>query len=230
MTKKSFVIMTLLIFLILTFSNEFDSGVKFYKDGDFKNALSSFQNIKQKDSRVYFNIGNCFFRLKKLPEAAAYYLKSIRLDPGLKDALQNLRLIAGEDIVFHSTIFIPFPRSAVYTVNLLFLFILLLFTFVKLIKKKKGISHVQITIAVLTIILSFYSLFAYVNSLKEFAVINQHSEVLSSPSSDGVQIAEVFAGNVMYVEIRGKNYSKIKNHQGISGWMKNSELIFIEDL
>ena len=230
MNKKSVILMTLLIFLILTFANDFDNGVKSYNNGDFKKALSYFENIKEKNSRIFFNIGNCYYRLEDLPEAAVYYLKSIRMNPGLKEAMQNLRLIAGEDLVFHSTIFIPFPRTVVYIINLLFLSVFLILTLFRLIKKRKGISHLQVSIAVFTIIISFYSMFVYVNSLKSYAVINDHSEVVSSPSSDGVKIAEVFAGNVMDIEIRGKNYSKIKNHKGISGWIKNSELIFVEDL
>jgi|GEM_PF-5310827 len=228
--KKNLIFMMLLACLVIVYSDKFDDGVRQYRNGDYNAALESFKNCYPRDSRIYYNIGNCYYRLENIPVAAAYYLRSLRLNPGMDEALSNLRLIAGDDLAFNSTIFVPISRSLVYILEFLLVAIFLINLNYRLIKNKKGMSSFQITLLILLIVFSIYSAAVYINAQKEFGIVEKDTILLSSPSSDGVQTAEVFSGNVMDVEIKGKNYSKIRDNHGVSGWIKNSEILFVKDI
>jgi tetratricopeptide (TPR) repeat protein len=77
----------------------FDLGTVLYKMGDFEGALGQFQGAlgdtdQSFASKVYYNIGNCHYRLQRLRLAMDAYRKAIRLSPEDHDARVNLELVA----------------------------------------------------------------------------------------------------------------------------------------
>ena len=77
----------------------FDLGTVLFRLGDFEGALTQFQGAlgdtdDQFASKVYFNIGNCQYRLKREQLALEAYRKAAKLDPSDRDARVNLELVA----------------------------------------------------------------------------------------------------------------------------------------
>lgn len=73
-----------------------------YKTKNYTEAIAlynqSLNNIEKQaidnslKSTVFYNIGNCYYRLKDYAHAILYYQRSLRLDPANKDAAFNLEL------------------------------------------------------------------------------------------------------------------------------------------
>ncbi len=58
--------------------NEFLQGNQLFKQENFKEALDMFVSFREKNPKLYkvgINIGNCYFKLRKYPEAIGEYVK-----------------------------------------------------------------------------------------------------------------------------------------------------------
>jgi Tetratricopeptide repeat. len=66
-----------------------------YTAGDFKSAIASYEEIAEKEgisSKLYYNLGNAYFKNKQYPQAILNYERSLLLDPSNKDTKFNLKL------------------------------------------------------------------------------------------------------------------------------------------
>jgi tetratricopeptide (TPR) repeat protein len=72
----------------------FEKAGRFYEKGDYDSALVFYGKIQAMgihDGRVYFNLGNVFFRKKELGRAILNYEIARTLDPSDEDIAANLR-------------------------------------------------------------------------------------------------------------------------------------------
>ncbi|MBT3393280.1 MAG: SH3 domain-containing protein [Elusimicrobiaceae bacterium] len=108
--KKLFLFLLVMSFAVSAWSY---AGTKeaedFYRQGNFKKALE-FYKITERDASskniedpyVYYNIGNCYFKLDELGYATYYYYKAYKILPRDKDIRENLQLalsLTGIDLV-----------------------------------------------------------------------------------------------------------------------------------
>ena len=77
---------------------DYNLGNTDYQLGYFKKAIKSWQaaaekiDLEQFRQKVYYNIGNAFYREERYKEAAGYYQKALKLNPDDKSAEFNLKL------------------------------------------------------------------------------------------------------------------------------------------
>lgn len=73
----------------------FARAEKLYKENKFEEALREYQVLEQNGYRgkeLFYNMGNCYYRLNKLGMAIASYEKALKLDPSDEDVRSNLLL------------------------------------------------------------------------------------------------------------------------------------------
>jgi tetratricopeptide (TPR) repeat protein len=71
----------------------FKQGNDLYSKGNITGALSHYKKIEAdgyRSSELYFNIGNCYFKLDSLAQSIVYYERARLLDPTDEDVLFNL--------------------------------------------------------------------------------------------------------------------------------------------
>ncbi len=76
-----------------TLTQEADSA---YMNDEYSKALDTYLKIVDSEgtsSNLYYNIGNCYYRLNKLGMAILYYERALRLDPSNDDARTNLEFV-----------------------------------------------------------------------------------------------------------------------------------------
>lgn len=76
-----------------TLTQEADSA---YMNDEYSKALDTYLQIVDSEgtsSNLYYNIGNCYYRLNKLGMAILYYERALRLDPSNDDARTNLEFV-----------------------------------------------------------------------------------------------------------------------------------------
>lgn len=73
----------------------FDQGNALYAKGRYKEALSAYQQLITSgytSAALFFNTGNCYYKLDHIPEAMLYYEKAKKLAPGDEDINVNIQL------------------------------------------------------------------------------------------------------------------------------------------
>ena len=72
-----------------------EQGNQAYIDGDFSKAVELYLQIVARgyySARLYYNMGNAFFKLGELGEAILYYNRALVLSPSMEDAAHNLEI------------------------------------------------------------------------------------------------------------------------------------------
>lgn len=65
----------------------------FYQRGEYNNALKAYERLLPGNpgAPVFFNMGNCLFRLNQMGKAIVYYRKALQRDPRNREIQFNLR-------------------------------------------------------------------------------------------------------------------------------------------
>jgi len=91
----------LVLLFILIFSSSFAQNNKelftnanaLYKEGEYQRAISFYEQLANNNlvsSELYYNLGNCYYKLNKVGPSIYNYEKAIQLNPLNKDAKNNL--------------------------------------------------------------------------------------------------------------------------------------------
>ena len=94
---KKIVIPILFLFALSSWSQSFEEQFStangLYKDGDFNKAVELYLSIENEgveSADLYFNLGNCYYKMNKVAPSIYYYEKALKLDPIHEDAQFNL--------------------------------------------------------------------------------------------------------------------------------------------
>jgi len=73
--------------------NYFAKANAFYQRGEYNKALEAYQELLPENpgAPIYYNMGNCWFRLNQAGRAIVHYRKALRLDPRNREIQFNLR-------------------------------------------------------------------------------------------------------------------------------------------
>lgn len=71
----------------------FNKGVEAYNDGNYSQAISYYETILKNgehSAALYFNLGNCYYKMNRIAPSIYYYEKALLLDPNDPDVKNNL--------------------------------------------------------------------------------------------------------------------------------------------
>jgi tetratricopeptide (TPR) repeat protein len=216
--------------------NEFNQAIDLYKQTIEENGISA---------ALYYNIGNSYYRLKKIAPAILYYERALLLSPGDKDIRFNLeiaKLKTVDKIEPVDEFFLTEWYNAVknlYNANqwsysaigcfILFIVCLVLFFFSRKIFLKKLGFYSGLVLLVLTITTH---IFAYSQKKK----LTDHNAAIlftptvtikSTPDSSGTDLFILHEGTKVTVKSHLGNWIEIETDDGNVGWIKNSEIEII---
>jgi len=76
-------------------NKNFDKGLALINNHQYEKAIIAFQNVLASDptnSSTYYNMGHCYFKLKKYGDAIWSFEKTLQYDPKNANALKNLEV------------------------------------------------------------------------------------------------------------------------------------------
>lgn len=207
-----------------------------YRQGKFSAALSAYENLLKNNTNdpfVYYNIGNCYFKMGSKGLAAANYFRAFRLAPRDADIRHNLTLAlasggerlvpAGVPVVLHKAFFfLSYPELKGLTQALFWLACLLGAGCVLRRRWSRGLTLV-------CLLLVCCSGWLYVRgqlAKKEWAVIaSAAAEIRSGPGMNFPASANVAQGHLVTI-LDGKDawYEVVVTSQGIKGWIEKNAL------
>ncbi|MCF0207217.1 MAG: tetratricopeptide repeat protein [Bacteroidales bacterium] len=220
-----------------------------FKQSQYEEAVAYYDSIVQMNyssSHLYFNMGNCYYRLNDIANSVYYYEKALMYDPSNEDAEFNLNLVNKQleiEIVpalkpFYDRVdeyiltFMSADAWAIVSYVNLFLimvgFVLFLF-FSKLIYRQVGFSMMMIFLFWFGhSILFTYKMSKFITD-NEYAIVYETSMVKSSPNVEAVNSFEVCEGMKVMVSDSVNNMYNVKLLDNKTGWIDKKDVRLLSE-
>lgn len=238
------------LFFSVTFNAQtaeklFAEANEFYKNADYNKAIELYQNIEKQQlisADLYFNLGNCYYKLNKVAPSIYYYEKALKLDPTNNDAITNLAFAKRMtiDVIedLPKTFFqrfsaatiqkLPFDTWAVIAVIASFItaVFFLIYYFSGSSKKKLLFFNSSILALFVMLISLFFAFSAHkIEQNNRTAIIFAPKTVIkNAPTKSGDEIFELHEGTKVIVLDELDNWKKIKIADGKTGWILTDDL------
>ncbi len=248
------IIITMLFFFAeISYCNDitketFEQANEAYQNGNYLKSIEYYNQIIENGfiaSELYYNLGNAYFKLKKIPEAILNYERAARLDPSDEDIKFNLKIANLQTLDKIE----PLPKLfyqqwweylanwlssgtwSIVMICFIWLFFIslagFLFIYSTIIKK---ISFLVAIFSFVFAILSF--IFAETNyseeTSKDCAIIFSESVYIkSSPDIESTDLFILHEGTKVEVMEKVGDWIKIKLANGNVGWLPENTIEII---
>ena len=233
--KRLFFISALLCIGTWTFAQPaLPQAEELYRQGKFSAALSAYEEILKnhpKDPFVYYNIGNCYFKMGSKGLAAANYYRAFELAPRDADIRHNLTLSlasggekfvpAGVPVVLHRAFFslsLPELRGLVYVL----FWLACLLSLVCLMRRKWNLVALS-TLLVLCVCGGWlYTRTRLAQEIRAVIAVPV-AEIRSGPGTNFPASASAAQGHLVRIEDeKDAWYEVILTSQGVKGWIEKN--------
>lgn len=222
------------------------AGVQAYTDGKFSDASAAWTSIEesgQKSAKLYYNLGNAWFKQGNYPKAILNYERALRLDPSYSDARYNLEFTSNfvQDKIEPVPEFIlkSVARKVCYVMGsnawaVIFLVLLaaalvmgLLFLLGSSVGKRRAGFYCGIVLLLLSAGALSFSIWQKSDSVKTDTaiVMSPVSSVKSSPSSGSSKdLFVIHEGTIVTILDEVGSWKNIALADGRQGWITSNEL------
>jgi len=246
-----------LLFLLLSVSifadNQIDliqqDAISSYNDKDYQTALEKFSLLENEgiiNADLYYNIGNCYFRINEVGRSILYFKKAIKVRSDHSAARRNLEYAltftidkqeSDDQSVIRSFWLRAFDSISINLlaiITLIIFSIIIMFICLMIIHYKNREKTVPIFIT--TIFIFLFSVFFIISILKwqEFnktdeAVLLSTSAIgYSGPGEDFTRVFTIHEGMIFTIEKSEDNWSLIKLENGLGGWINKDTYVKID--
>lgn len=228
--------------------NRLEQANSAYSSGNFETALELYQQEvaeKGESATIYYNMGNCYYRLNQIASCILFYERSLLLNPGNSDARFNLEIaklktvdrIEPVDEFFLTTWFRSIRNSmstnewSYFSIVCFILVIVGAFLFFfsrKIVLKKIGFfSGLALIIFVI-----FGNIFAYqlkkeLTNRDTAVIFSPTTTIKSSPDNSGTDLFNLHEGTKVTVKRKLGDWSEIETADGNVGWIRSKEIEII---
>lgn len=216
-----------------------------YKEGLFEEAIKTYDQIKELNlisSEVYYNLGNCHYKLNEVAPAIYNYEKALLIDPFNVDARNNLvfakKLTIDNIKELPKSIFQKIDESylkklsynewAVATIAFVFLgsslFLLYYFSYTPSLKRLFFVT------SMLSFLLFIFSLIVTVKehsynlSNVEAIIFAEEIAIKNAPTTNSDDIFTLHEGTKVMVLDAVDRWNKIKIADGKIGWIQTDQI------
>jgi len=194
---------------------------------------------------LYYNLGNCYYKLQEIPSAILYYEKALKLNPNDENVSYNLnlcntlipdRIEKVPQLFFirwYQGLYNYFPIDLWAYIGLVLfglslLLILIYFLSTRLVIRKIGFWA--------GIIFLLFSAFVFFLTVQKHSSFKKHNEAIiftpsitvkSSPSKNSVDLFVIHEGTKVYILDQVGAWKKIKIQNGSIGWIEGENFQII---
>ena len=224
-----------------TADDVYQEAVSTYENYEFEDALVGFLKLEFQgiiNADLFYNIGNCNFRLNKIGLSILYYKKALKADPEHSESNRNLKYAltftkdkqTNEENDAVSTFWRKI-KTKLY-LNTTALILLIIGFFIVLLvntailkfrgREKTGLNF-AITIGVILFLV--FGLIGYLNlqdyyNTNQAVLIQKTAIAYSGPGSEFTRQFTIHEGMIFDIEKQENDWSLIKLSNGLGGWIK----------
>lgn len=221
-------------------AQSFDQGLDFYAQADYQSSLKVWEELTAmgyRNRELFYNQANCYYKLKKYPEAILYYQKAIAIDPSYSEAKDNLKSAEGqagiEDISLPQFFLFSWFIKLGNAFSVLFWWVLSAFLFSISfwiwfrIREFRIFSTFLFFFACIACSLSLYQTITAGDHHK--AVLMENSPILLSPDTLSTIKIELLYGETLEVMDHLDPWVKVQTKSYDAGWILKSKLRLVMD-
>ena len=237
------------IFLIITQSilaqTSFDKGNNLYQKGKYNEAIIAYESILksgQESAELYFNLGNCYYKLNKVAPAIYNFEKSLLLNPTDNEIKNNLafaqkttidEIIEAPKVGFSKIIqdFTSIFHYDVWAWICIFLATLFLLCFLGYYFSNttilKRVFFTSLVFVLLFLVGGFFAAFYEKNiddKERPAIVFPEVVSIKSEPKSTSEEVFVLHAGTKVLVLESLNNYKKIQLADLKEGWIEKNAI------
>lgn len=237
------------IFLLITQTfwaqTAFDKGNNLYQKGNYQDAITVYESVVksgQQSAELYFNLGNCYYKLNKVAPAIFNFEKALLLNPNDTEIQNNLAFAQKMTIdevvevpkVGFAKIIRDFTSSFHYDTwawiaiafSVLFLVCFVGYYFSNTTTLKRIFFTTMLFVLLFTIISVFAGFFEKNQSSNDrpAIVFADVTSVKSEPKSSSQDAFVLHAGTKVFVLESLNNYKKIQLLDLKQGWIEKSAI------
>ena len=225
----------------------FNQSNNLYNSNSFEQAIDGYKSVLNKDINngiLYYNIGNCYYRLNNLGYARLFYEKAKLYNPTDRDVLHNIELVKAQliddiksvpqfflvkiindiNVKLNSSQWAYVVILALY-LNLIFF---LLFFFSKSVDTRvNSLRRVLITIPILLITVFFLIYSNFDNKYDTAVLVDSNAYVKTAPSIEADDYFIIHEGVKFQLIDEVDNWSRVLLSDGKDGWISNSTFLKI---
>lgn len=240
------IVIYLFLLLSQTFvaQNSFEKGNTLYKNAQYQEAIQSYESVikedKQHSAELYFNLGNCYYKLNKVAPSIYNYEKALVLKPNDPETLNNLKFakkltideikevpkVGFAKLLQNFTSVFHYNMWAMISVGIAFAFLLSFigyyFSQLTLSKRIYFIGMFIFLFALLITVSAGISEKNQFDNDRPAIVFAEVTEVRSEPQKAGSSIIILHEGAKVYVIQSLGSWKKIELTDGTEGWIDAS--------
>lgn len=243
---KNILYLFLLISQVFFAQSGFEKGNALYQKGEYKQAAQEYESIlkeeKQHSAELYFNLGNCYYKLNKVAPSIYNYEKALVLKPNDTETLNNLKFakkltideikdipkVGFAKLIQNFTGIFNYNTWAWISIGIAFIFLLsFIGYYFSQLTLSKRIYFIGMFILLFALLLSVSAGITekshYDNDLPAI-VFAEMTEVRSEPQKAGSSIFLLHEGAKVYVKETLENWKKIELTDGTEGWIDASAI------
>ena len=223
----------------------FNKGNEFYNNGKFELAIKEYRKIIENglhSPELYFNLGNCFYRLNKVAESNFNYEKALILSPNDQYIINNMSF--AKNMILDNIEELPktqlqnnvnfivslFPIKLWSFILLCIMIIFFVFAVAYLFSYTPIYKRVYFSTSVLFLIISF--LISNIiwqetknrEKIKKGIIFAKELSVFSEPNKRNEEIFIIHEGTKVELIDKLKGWQKIKLSNGSEGWVIENQL------
>ena len=228
-------------------NNRLQTATNWYQKAKFEKAAKAYEKIlndtpNQISASIYYNLGNCYYKLDKIGKSIFYYEKALQIKPNDADTLHNLSLANQKkvDVIkqvpqgfWQSTIDRFFGKStsntwANYSIGLMIGFVMCFLIYYHI--SISVVKRWSLGLAVLCLLCCFLSLcLGYITQQtrekQHYAIITSAAtSVTTDPNIQGNVLFELHEGTKVILLQNVNNWCEIKLSDGKIGWVSKEAL------
>lgn len=223
------------------FQERFNQADRLYEEGKYAAALAIYQDIEKSVSnwKLYYNIGNCYYKSNSFIKAKIYYLKAERLNPFETSIQKNIDIVNRHfndkieeerpDFLARLALHIEslISLNSLSMILLLAVITLNIFIFF-LIKKGKSrfrLYGVAFSIVIVLVIAGYHMYRTGKQELRNTAVIvKENSELRSGPGENNTILFKVNPGLKVKIIEKSRSWVQVSASSQVAGWLEEDSL------
>lgn len=243
---KNILYLFLLLSQVFFAQSSFEKGNALYQKGQYLQAAQTYESIIKEDKKhsaeLYFNLGNCYYKLNKVALSIYNYEKALVLKPNDAETLNNLKFakkltideikeipkVGFAKLVQNFTGIFNYDNWAWISVGIAFAFLLsFIGYYFSQLTLSKRIYFIGMFVLLFALILSVSAGIIEkdrFNNDRPAIVFAEMTEVRSEPQKGGSSIFLLHEGAKVYVKETLQNWKKIELTDGTEGWIDASAI------